>query len=99
MSDELRFRHKRATAKLVVWDKERATVSNLFSVQRGKGHAKGVMQKIVDYADDHGLILTLVVGMYGYADKDSMDNAALKVFYAKFGFKDMGRNFMERVPS
>lgn len=93
----VRFSHESSTAKLTVWDEERATVSNVFSVKPRRGHASGLMQEIVSYADISGLTLLLEVQQYGNAR--GLSNAGLKRFYGKFGFEDCGRNVMQRRPS
>lgn len=98
-SEELRFRHEGATVKVVVWDDKRATLSNLFSLKRGRGHANAVMQQVCDYADRHDLHIVLDVGRYGYSDNLSPDNAGLRRFYRKFGFETVAGNMMQRCPS
>lgn len=98
MRKQLRFQYGRATAKLAVWDEHHATLSNVFSVDRGKGHAHGVLQQVADYADRHGLELLLEARQYGYSDKMSPDNAGLRRFYAKYGFLSLDSDMMMRPP-
>lgn len=95
--DIIHFRYERATCKLTVWNKKTSTLSNLYSVKRGQGHAKGVLQQVVDYADAHGLIVLLEVQRFG-GDHLCPDNSGLRALYSKFGFVDCGLNMMQRLP-
>lgn len=99
MATVVRFSYRSATAKLTVWDEETATLGNVFSIKRGRGHGNGVMEKVVSYADNRDLTLLLEVQQFHYADKMSPDNAGLRRWYAKFGFVDCGRGLMQRKPS
>ena len=99
MSSTVWFQHEGSSVKLTVWDSTRATVSDLFSINRGRGYANVVTQQLVDYADLWGLYVILEVQRFHYADNQSPDNSGLKRFYAKFGFVDCGRNMMQREPS
>jgi GNAT superfamily N-acetyltransferase len=96
MTKEVRFNYEKATAKLVMWDESNATVSNVFSINRGKGHGTRLMQMIVNYADEKGLDLVLEAQPYGYADKMSPNTAGLRAWYVKFGFQHVGENMMQR---
>lgn len=82
------FKYESASAKLEELGPAKTTYSlrNLFSRSRGQGHAKGVMQQIVQYADDNNITILLVIQRYGYKDKKALDNSQLKAFYEKFGF-------------
>lgn len=95
----VRFYHETSSCKLLVWDKDKATLSNLFSRKRGQGHAKEVMRQACRYADKQQLTVILEVQQYQYADSKAMDNAALRRFYERFGFVWCGRNMMQRTPS
>ena len=88
MSDLVRFSHKSASARLVVWGPYDATLSNVISTDRGKGHATRLLEKVMDYADRHELSVVLLVQAFQYADKMSPDNAGLARWYRKFGFED-----------
>lgn len=99
MATIVRFYHEKSSCKLLVWDKDKATLSNLFSQKRGLGHARAVMEKACKYADRQNLTVILEVQQYQYADSKAMDNEALRRFYEKFGFVWCGRNMMQRKPS
>lgn len=92
------FTYGRASAKLVMWDRTNATLSNVFSIERGKGHATEVLRRVVAHADKNKLTLLLEAKQYGYADKMSPDNFGLRRWYAKFGFEHVGEGMMRRAP-
>lgn len=94
--DIVHFSYERATCRLTVWNKKQATLSNLYSVKRGRGHAKSVLQLVIDYADANGLTLLLEVRRFG-GDHLCPDNSGLKALYSKFGFVDCGQNMMRRL--
>lgn len=98
MSHTVYFRYKKATCKLIVWDETKATLSNLFSIVRNQGHAKGVLREACNFADENDLQIVLRVQRYG-GDHLCPDNAGLKRLYSQFGFIDCGRDFMSRDPS
>lgn len=87
MSNLVRFTHKGASARLTVWGRYDATLSNVFSKNRGKGEATQLLEKIMNYADRHELSLIVLVQAFHYADKMSPDNAGLAAWYHKFGFE------------
>jgi GNAT superfamily N-acetyltransferase len=82
------------------WDK-RLWFSSLHSMDRGKGNASRVMQKIVDIADKYNVTIALDALPFG-TGKNRMSRSQLVAFYKKFGFafengeEDFGD--MERVP-
>lgn len=90
------FVHERATAKLVMWDRKNATVCNVFSINRGSGHATALMEKIVSYADEKGIDLVLEAKPFGYSDNISPSASGLRKWYSKFGFKHVGEGMMQR---
>lgn len=100
------FLYGGAQAKLVIWDVEEATLSDVSSRIRGQGHARNVLQQIVDYADSENLTVRLTVQSFGFRNFQgtSLNNDQLEEFYGKFGFvRDEGslkRPYrMTRVPS
>ena len=101
---EIRFRCGGATAKLVRLTPVNYALSNLYSRSRGKGHAKGVMQDVVDYADVHQFTIRLIAEPYGPDHISKANMESLMAFYERFGFaKDEGDNrppyTMTRYPS
>jgi predicted GNAT superfamily acetyltransferase len=90
------FTYQGARAQLAIWDECNATLSNVFSVNRGRGHANRLMENVCKYAEKHELTLLLEVQQFGYADRDSPDNSGLKTWYRKFGFESLEGNRMIR---
>ena len=84
----LHFSHKSARARLTIWGAYDATLSNVFSTDRGRGHATRLLEKVMNYADRNELTVVLLVQAYHYADGRSPDNAGLANWYKKFGFVD-----------
>lgn len=80
------FKNGIAAVKLAHMHDDRVMLSNLFSRIPGKGHGTDVMKKAVEYADQNGLTIVLVVGRYAYPDGRGLDNKQLVEFYKKFGF-------------
>ena len=79
------FKHETARLVLHIWDDKEATVSSLHSTQRKQGHATGLMEKVISYADEHGLSLILDAQQFGHPI--GPDNAYLVEFYKRFGFE------------
>lgn len=94
MAAVVRFTHESASAKLIVWDMNHATISNLYSTKPRRGHATELMKMIVSHAELSGLDLLLEARQYG--NPHGMTNAQLKQFYAKFGFVECGDSLMLR---
>ena len=86
----IEFKYKEATAKLVWVVSGKYRLTNVWSPIRGKGQAGGVMEQVTKYADEHKLILTLVVQPYGHPTQSAMMTSRLKDFYETFGFKKYG---------
>lgn len=74
-----------ASCRMVDWGNGRATISNLRSEERRKGHARELLQNICAAADLAGTTLILTAGSYG--DDPKMTNAQLVDFYKTLGFK------------
>lgn len=79
------LRHESATVKLVHWNKDVVSLTNLYSKERRKGHATELMKIVCQLADNEGFLLQLVPGRYGHPI--GPDNAVLIKFYESFGFK------------
>lgn len=80
------FKYKSATATVHVFEDEPATVYQLTSTKRKKGHATGLMRQIIKWADKHGHVLNITAEAFG---EDSFKkNKDLADFYRRFGFTD-----------
>jgi GNAT superfamily N-acetyltransferase len=77
------------------------SVSTLYSRDRGQGHARIVMERIIQHADHNGLKLELTARPFG--DAHGLNNSELIAFYEKFGFHrktlDRPSPLMVREPS
>lgn len=100
MTGPLRFDHESASLSLIFWTKDKATVDQVFAIDRGKGHATGLLKKVTSYADSKKIILLLEVGAYG--EEPRLNDAQLISFYEKFGFEVVSDRsaftFMTRIP-
>lgn len=82
----MRFWNQSASCIVVVEEDGIARVAQVYSEDRGKGHAKGLLQKVINFADENGLTLYLKVSAYGPARAPGLSNKQLVVFYEQFGF-------------
>ncbi len=97
MTEIREFRYGHAVLTLNIWDLTRATISDLYSSDRKKGHATMVMKQTIEFADNHGMLLVLVAESYD--EEDGLTTAQLIKFYQKFGFvSDSQQDLMERQP-
>ena len=80
----LYFAEGSATARLTLWGDGTATVSDLYSRDRRKGHATRLVAEICDYADQSGLSLLLEVA--NSEDMFALSQPALIKWYETFGF-------------
>lgn len=87
LPDLVKFSHESVTGRIVAHDDGTASVTGIYSKERRKGHANGLMQKIIEYSDEHNVPLYLTVQRYGYKDDIALDNVQLMQFYKKFGFR------------
>ncbi|ASR80098.1 acetyltransferase [Arthrobacter phage Correa] len=78
------IKHESASLQLHDFGNGMASVSHVFAKERRKGHASALMEKLIEYADDHNLVLNLEVRRYGHPI--GPDNEVLKTFYSKYGF-------------
>ena len=81
------FRHGGAYVKLTHLGQDVWSLHDLWSDDRGKGHAKEAMCQAMDFADKYDLTILLVVQMYGTYDCKMLDNFNLEAFYKKFNFE------------
>ncbi len=61
-----------------------------------KGYARTTMQQVLDIADKHGVILSLIPDAFG--DKSTADDDVLTRFYSSLGFVPGRFGYMERKP-
>lgn len=93
----VRFQHEGASAKLTTMGDGRYSVTNVFSKFPGMGHARCVMQQLVDYADKHQLKLILTVQEYRGQNGRGFNNEQLEAFYSKFGFVRHSNSFPPHI--
>lgn len=79
------FEHETATAAVRHHGGGLASLVNMFSRTRRKGHATALMQKVVDYADEQHLTLMLVAQRHSITT--GLNDEQLVEFYKKFGFR------------
>lgn len=83
----LLFKHEGASAKLSFWATgEPWVLKDLWSDTPGEGHAKAVMEQIIEYADKENIAIQLIAQQYGPI-RHGMDTKDLVIFYQKFGFE------------
>lgn len=78
------LRHKTASGTLWRVSEDRMMFSNLYSIQRGKGHATELMEKICEIADNENCLIRLEAKQYG--DVHGLTTDELVEFYSKFDF-------------
>lgn len=84
------WEYKSATAKMTIWDKESATIADLFARERQQGHATKLMEAICTYADENNIDILLTAKRYGHPIGPT--TLRLVKFYEKFGFEVLGRD-------
>ena len=77
-------------------------LSELYSIDRGKGYATKLMSMVCKWADANDVYLWLVAKPYGNP-RDSLDKQKLIEFYKGFGFRFFGQRadggyVMDRFP-
>ena len=93
------IKHKSASVTLRPTTDNKVWVANLYSEERMKGHARELMQKVVDRADAQDMTLQLDARAYG--TPYGMSTGALILFYESFGFQripEVTKHLMERQP-
>ena len=85
----VRFTHGKASAKLVFLAEGLFHLGDVWTDTdaRGQGYAKGVMRKVVDYADKNHITILLKAQRYGKVTDPALDNHELEAFYSRFGFE------------
>jgi len=87
------FKYESASCDVVI-RKGVAKVLYVYSKHRGRGHAKGLLRRVTEWADENGLELTLTAQGYGGPVQTMLDQNQLIKFYESFGFEradDEGR--------
>lgn len=100
MAINVQFREESASAHLIMFNDHEAVLSSVKSENRRQGHARLLLQKIMEYADDNGIVITLTVNRYGHPI--GPPNEVLKALYSEFGFVVIGgieaKPIMQRTP-
>lgn len=96
------FRRQSASLVLHYEEDGGAKISNLYSQERGKGHARELMNAVLEQTDREGLVVWLEVQRFGNP-RDGLDNFQLMDFYQSFGFVPKPEDYkpprwMERQP-
>jgi len=81
----VKFSYESASAKLIYLAPRIMSLRDVESREKRKGHARGLMDRVVQYANNLDLTLLLVVGAYGH-DPEMMNNHQLERFYGEYGF-------------
>lgn len=99
----VKFQHETASAHLTYVDRRVVVLNNLWAEERGSGHATGLLNEIIGYADAKQLTILLVAQRYGNPNRSALNNTQLEQFYAKFGFEQHGTQkrpvMMRREPN
>ncbi len=92
---EMKLLYKSASLDVTVWEDDTVgSVANVWSAYRRKGHATGLMKRLIKIADQMQLDLILLVAAYDV--KNGPTNDQLTEFYKRFGFKKTDPDVMER---
>ena len=79
------FRHESAACEVTV-DDRRGFVTRVYSKIRSRGHAKGLLRLLIEWADENDVELYLRAQGYGGPVQTMLDNNQLIKFYERFGF-------------
>lgn len=101
MKKRIPFVYESSSLNLNIWEDEEeghsATITDLFSKLRSRGHARGLMEKVLSYTDKAGLTVYLEVQQFGHPI--GLDKASLEKFYESFGFTKLDHRWVRRAPS
>lgn len=93
----LPFSYESASCTVTLWGDGAASVSDVYSAIKRKGHAKTLMKNVVAFADSNKLLLKTAAEAYG---EGGMTTEQLTEFYKTFGFVVLGDDpsylYMER---
>lgn len=95
------FEHESATCKVVVWEDGTASLCDVYATERHQGHATELLNKVMRWVDDRGMLLKTAAEAHG--DGPKLTNPQLVEFYKKFGFVPLAVDvtnfvYMERQP-
>ncbi len=93
------IKHKSASLTLRPLEDNKVWLADLYAEERMQGHATELLQKVINQADEDGIILQLDARQYG--DTHGMTTGALIIFYESFGFHHvtgLTKHLMERLP-
>ena len=97
MTYEIALTYRSASCSLIVWEDEGTiTISSLSSEFPRRGHGREIMKKAVGIADS--MEYNMILRVLPYGDGPIMNDAQLREFYGKFGFKACSNNIMTRAP-
>ena len=83
----IHLKHESATIRLTDWQDATATLTNLYSKEKGKGHATALLEKVTRYIDEQGYcIVYLEARKYGPENTKALNDEQLIELYTKFGF-------------
>jgi len=83
----VRFTHESASAVVQLDKPGVGFVIGVFSHERNRGHATGLMNEIIQWADENRMILELVAMTYIVGKtRGTLTTPQLVEFYRKFGF-------------
>lgn len=96
----LKFNYESAKCVLTIWDETKATLIDVCSTDRKKGHATELLKMLTAFADKRGL--KLITAAEAYGNEPGLSTDQLVMFYTKFGFVALGDDpeymYMERQP-
>lgn len=82
------FHHESASARLSqLAHPNLYLLTNLFSHERGKGHANGLLKLITEFADSNQLSIFLEAQPYGRPVQTALSTMQLVTLYEKHGFE------------
>ena len=99
MTTTIDFVYETASLTLAIWEDTHGSFIDVISVEKGKGHATGLMNSLTEFADLSGMRLTTQAEPDG--DEPRLSDNQLIAFYEKFGFVRQNNDihpFMERLP-
>jgi GNAT superfamily N-acetyltransferase len=101
MTEIVDFEHESASCKVVLWEDGTASLSDVYAKTRRQGHATELLNTVMRWVDDRGLILKTVAQAHGTDPK--LSSTQLVEFYKKFGFVPLTDAtdfiYMERQPN
>lgn len=81
------FTYGGASAEVVVQPDGTGKVRRVYSKDRSRGHAKGLLRAIIAWADENDITLVLTAQAYGHPIQTILSTPQLVKFYASLGFE------------